>query len=78
MQMTRDLLAAGWIAALVAAPPALPQAGRGGRGAAPPPVKSPEVSADGRVTVRLRATSAQKVTVSGLSPMAVVLALRRL
>ena len=38
------------------------QAGRGGRGA--PPVKSPEVAADGRVTFRLRAPNAREVAVS--------------
>ena len=41
---------------------AAPQAGRGGRGA--PPVKSPEVAADGRVTFRLRAANAKEVAVS--------------
>ncbi len=39
-----------------------PQAGRGGRGA--PPIKSPEVAADGRVTFRLRAPNAKEVAVS--------------
>jgi enterochelin esterase family protein len=43
--------------------PAPPVAGRGGgRGA--PPVKSPEISADGRVTFRLRAPSAGGVAVA--------------
>ncbi len=46
--------------------PATPQAaaptGRGGRGA--PPVKSPEIAADGRVTFRLRAPNAKEVAVS--------------
>ena len=42
--------------------PAAAQAGRGGRGA--PPVKSPEVAADGRVTFRLRAPNAKEVAVS--------------
>src|SRR6476469_10211000 len=41
---------------------AAPQAGRGGRGA--PPVKSPEVATDGRVTFRLRAPNAKEVAVS--------------
>src|SRR5436190_1166223 len=42
------------------APAAAPQGpGRGGRGGAP--VRSPEVAADGRVTFRLRAASAQSV-----------------
>jgi enterochelin esterase-like enzyme len=44
-----------------AAAPA-PQQGRGGRGT--PPVKSPEVAADGRVTFRLRAPNAKEVAVS--------------
>lgn len=48
------------------ATPAAPQtaapAGRGGRGA--PPVKSPEVAADGRVTFRLRAPNAKEVALS--------------
>jgi len=42
--------------------PAAAQAGRGGRGT--PPVKSPEVAADGRVTFRLRAPNAKEVAVS--------------
>ena len=48
--------------------PAAPQAaapapaGRGGRGA--PPVKSPEIAPDGRVTFRLRAPNAKDVAVS--------------
>ena len=41
---------------------AAPAAGRGGRGA--PPVKSPEVASDGRVTFRLRAPNAKEVAVS--------------
>jgi enterochelin esterase-like enzyme len=41
--------------------PAAP-AGRGGRGV--PPVKSPEIAADGRVTFRLRAPNAKEVAVS--------------
>src|SRR5689334_8328657 len=45
-----------------AAPPAAQQ-GRGGRGGAPP-VKSPEVAADGRVTFRLRAPNAKEVAVA--------------
>ena len=44
-----------------AAAPA-PPAGRGGRGA--PPVKSPEVGADSRVTFRLRAPNAKEVIVA--------------
>jgi enterochelin esterase-like enzyme len=42
--------------------PAAPAAGRGGRGA--PPVKSPEVGADRKVTFRLRAPNAKEVAVS--------------
>lgn len=42
--------------------PAAAAAGRGGRGA--PPVKSPEIAADGRVTFRLRAPNAKEVVVS--------------
>ena len=49
-------------AAPPAATPAAPAAGRGGRGA--PPVKSPEVGADRRVTFRLRAPSAKEVAVA--------------
>ena len=49
-----------------APPPGAPQAaapaGRGGRGA--PPVKSPEIAADGRVTFRLRAPNAKEAAVS--------------
>src|SRR6476620_5074389 len=45
-----------------AAPQAAAPAGRGGRGA--PPVKSPEIAADGRVTFRLRAPNAKEVAVS--------------
>ena len=44
------------------APQAAAPAGRGGRGA--PPVKSPEIAADGRVTFRLRAPNAKEVAVS--------------
>ncbi len=40
-----------------------------GRGRGPAPVKSPEVSADGRVTFRLRAPGAQEVYVSGVTGM---------
>lgn len=68
MKLTRCMLVTGWIAALLAAPPSLAQEGRSGRRAAPPPVKSPEVSADRRVTVRLRAPNAQNVAVTGLNP----------
>src|SRR5262249_14382133 len=49
-------------AALPAAAPPAAQQGRGGRGA--PPVKSPEVAADGRVTFRLRAPNAKEVAVA--------------
>ena len=44
------------------APQAAAPAGHGGRGA--PPVKSPEIAADGRVTFRLRAPNAKEVAVS--------------
>ena len=44
------------------APAAAAPAGRGGRGA--PPVKSPEIAADGRVTFRLRAPNAKEAAVS--------------
>jgi enterochelin esterase-like enzyme len=41
--------------------------GRGGRGGfGGPAIKSPEISADGKVTVRLRAPNAKDVSVSGL------------
>ena len=50
-------------AAPPAAAPGAPAAGRGGgRGA--PPVKSPEVGADRRVTFRLRAPNAKEVAVA--------------
>jgi enterochelin esterase-like enzyme len=48
-------------AAPAGAPPAAGPRG-GGRGA--PPVKSPEVAADGRVTFRLRAPNAKEVAVA--------------
>jgi enterochelin esterase family protein len=63
---TSSLLAAQQPAAPQAppagAPPAAPAAGRGGRGA--PPIKSPEVAADRRVTFRLRAPNAKEVAVA--------------
>jgi enterochelin esterase-like enzyme len=46
-----------------AGPPAGPPGAAGGRGGQPP-VKSPELSADGRVTVRLRAPNAKEVLVA--------------
>jgi enterochelin esterase-like enzyme len=49
-----------------AQPPAPGRAGAGGRGA--PAVKSPEVSADSRITFRLRAPNAKEVVVTGLAP----------
>ncbi|HVV44368.1 MAG TPA: hypothetical protein VHC72_04160, partial [Bryobacteraceae bacterium] len=51
-----------------AQPPAGGRAGSGrGRGfGGPPAVKSPEISAEGKVTVRLRAPNAKEVTVTGL------------
>src|SRR6202035_5366126 len=45
-----------------AQPPALPQAGRGGRG---PVVISPEVQADRHITFRILAANAQSVRVAG-------------
>ena len=50
----------------VAPPSAAPQGPIGAAFMRTPPVKSPEISADGAVTVRLRAPDAQKVSVSGL------------
>jgi enterochelin esterase family protein len=46
-----------------AAPAAAPRPGRGA-----PAIKSPEVSADGKVTFRLRAPKATEVAVTGLGP----------
>ena len=48
MKLTAILILAAWTAAA-----------QGGRGA--PPIKSPEVSADGKVTFRLRAPNAKEV-----------------
>src|SRR5204863_2466549 len=48
--------------AATAAPQTAAPVGRGGRGA--PPVESPEVAADGRVTFRLRAPNAKEVAVA--------------
>lgn len=73
--MTHRLLAGLCVSALIgstvfaqapAAPPAAPPgAGRGGgQGGRGGPVKSPEVSADGRVTFRLRAPNATQAAVS--------------
>src|SRR3954464_14532306 len=45
-----------------AAAGAAARGGRGGRGV--PPVKSPEIATDGRVTFRLRAPNAREVAVS--------------
>src|SRR4051812_10785243 len=47
-------------AAPAGAPAAAGQRGRGGA----PPIKSPEVASDGRVTFRLRAASAKEVVVN--------------
>ena len=47
------------------AQPAVPGRAGGGRGA--PAVKSPEVSADGRITFRLRAPNAKEIFVTGLA-----------
>src|SRR4029450_12854437 len=46
------------------APAAPPQAGPRGGGRGAPPVKSPEVAGDGRVTFRLRAPNAKEVAVT--------------
>ncbi len=53
MKLTAILILAAWTAAA-----------QGGRGA--PPIKSPEVSADGKVTFRLRAPNAKEVAVTGI------------
>ncbi|HXB73373.1 MAG TPA: alpha/beta hydrolase-fold protein [Candidatus Acidoferrales bacterium] len=53
--------------------PAAAPAGAGGRGGFAPPVKSPEVSPEGKVTFRLRAPNATEVAVIGMGqrlPMA--------
>lgn len=63
MNKTLLALAAVFCSFALAQPPAGGRAG-GGRGA--PPVKSPEVSADGRITLRLRAPNAREVVVTGL------------
>jgi enterochelin esterase family protein len=47
-----------------AAPAAPPPAGPRGGGRGAPPVKSPEIASDGRVTFRLRAPNAKEVTVA--------------
>lgn len=49
-------------------PGALAQPPAPGRGGFAPPVKSPEVSADGRITFRLRAPNAKEVFVTGIAP----------
>ena len=61
------ILAAMWMAsAQTPTPsPAAPPPGRGGFG---PALKSPEVSADSRVTFRLRAPNAKEVFVTGMGP----------
>jgi enterochelin esterase family protein len=61
--MIRNVL---FVLALAAAPAVFGQAPPAGRGGFAPPVKSPEVSADGKVTVRLRAPNATAVFVTGL------------
>ncbi|HTZ72911.1 MAG TPA: alpha/beta hydrolase-fold protein [Candidatus Aquilonibacter sp.] len=50
------------------APPANAAPNGAPQGRGPTPVKSPEVSADGRVTFRLRAPEAQQVYISGIAP----------
>ena len=72
MKFTKILATGALLAALcftaAAQPPAAPAPGRaGGRGGAPAP-KSPEVSADSRITFRLRAPNAKEVAVTGLPP----------
>lgn len=57
------LLSAALSAALAQNPPAPAGPGRGGFA---PPVKSPEVSADGKVTFRLRAPNAKEIFVTGI------------
>src|SRR5947208_1548506 len=65
--MTRLVLSAfALVLSIASAQPAPPaQAGRGGRGAAPPPVNSCEVRPDRTVTFRLRAPQATQVTMAG-------------
>src|SRR4249920_563463 len=58
MKLTAILILAAWTAAAQAPAPG------GGRGA--PPIKSPEVSGDGKVTFRLRAPNAKEVFVTGI------------
>jgi enterochelin esterase-like enzyme len=50
------------------APASPPPPAAAGRGGFAPPVKSPEVSADGKVTFRLRAPNAKEVAVTGMGP----------
>ena len=69
MQISRTLAAAGIlfvtsVAALAQPPAGAP--GRGGGRGGPPAPKSPEVSADSRVTFRLRAPNAKEVAVTGM------------
>jgi enterochelin esterase-like enzyme len=61
MKLTTVILSTA-LAALLVQPTSL--WGQGGRGAAP--VKSPEISADGRVTFHLRAPNAKEVFVTGI------------
>jgi enterochelin esterase-like enzyme len=65
--MQRSLISNLFLAAVFATTSLLaqPAPGRGGFG---PAVKSPEVSADGRVTFRLRAPNAKEIFVTGLAP----------
>jgi len=70
MQISRTLAAAGIlfvtsVAALAQPPAGAP--GRGGGRGGPPAPKSPEVSADSRVTFRLRAPNAKEVAVTGMA-----------
>src|SRR6059058_2537698 len=58
MKLTTAILVLAAACTALAQPP--------GRGA--PPIKSPEVSADGKVTVRLRAANAKEVFLTGVGP----------
>lgn len=65
MHMLRRMLPALMIGLLVATTAAAQPGGGRGRGNQPPPVVSPEVHADGRITLRLRAPNATQVVVNG-------------
>ncbi|HLK67943.1 MAG TPA: alpha/beta hydrolase-fold protein [Bryobacteraceae bacterium] len=61
--MVTAALCAAWAQTVPNPTPTAPPPGRGGFG---PPIKSPEVSADGRITFRLRAPNAKEVFVTGM------------